>query len=89
MAKQAKKPYAITVILSGRTNNFDKSNPDGTFTFKPIGNKRTTETSAAFDKPAADIAASIRSHSSHFKFTTKCLYLPCVFLFVVARLKKS
>ncbi len=46
MAKQAKKPYAITVILSGRTNNFDKSNPDGTFTFKPIGNKRTTETSA-------------------------------------------
>lgn len=46
MAKQAKKPYAITVILSGRTNNFENSNPDGSFTFRPIGNKKTTENSA-------------------------------------------
>lgn len=46
MANQLKKPYAITVILSGRTGNFENSNPDGTFTFKPLGNKRTTETSA-------------------------------------------
>lgn len=46
MEKTSKKPYAITVILSGRTHNFESNNPDGTFTFKPIGNKRTTETSA-------------------------------------------
>ena len=46
MEKQEKRPFAITVILSGRTKNFENGNTDGTFTFYPHGNKRTTETSA-------------------------------------------
>lgn len=45
MKNQENRPYKITVLLSGHTNNFE-GNPDGSFTFNPHGNKKTTETSA-------------------------------------------
>ena len=39
-------PYEITVVLSGHTGNFDHCENDGTYTFRPRGNARTSEQSA-------------------------------------------
>lgn len=46
MKKQEKRPFKITVILSGRTNQIENQNDDGTYTFNPFGNAKTTEQSA-------------------------------------------
>lgn len=46
MQNQSKRPYKITVILSGRTNQVENPNPDGSYTFSPFGNARTSEKSA-------------------------------------------
>lgn len=46
MKKQEKRPFKITVILSGRTNQIENQNDDGTYTFNPCGNAKTTEQSA-------------------------------------------
>lgn len=46
MKYQEKRPYKITVILSGRTNQIENQNADGTYTFNPYGNSKTTEHSA-------------------------------------------
>lgn len=46
MKKQEKRPFKITVILSGRTNQLENQNFDGTYTFNPYGNAKTTEQSA-------------------------------------------
>lgn len=43
MQNQSKRPYKITVILSGRTNQVENPNPDGSYTFSPFGNARTSE----------------------------------------------
>lgn len=46
MQNQSKRPYKITVILSGRTNQVENPNPDGSYTFSPhvgkIGDCRNT-----------------------------------------------
>lgn len=46
MQNQSKRPYKITVILSGRTNQVENPNPDGSYTFSSFGNARTSEKSA-------------------------------------------
>lgn len=46
MQNQPKRPYKITVILSGRTNQIENQNADGSYTFYPYGNVKTTEKSA-------------------------------------------
>lgn len=43
MKNQEKRPYKITVILSGRTNQIENQNADGSYTFNPCGNAKTTE----------------------------------------------
>ena len=46
MKNQEKRPYKITVILSGRTTQIENQNADGSYTFNPCGNAKTTEQSA-------------------------------------------
>lgn len=46
MKNQGIYPYRITVELSGKTNNLENKNSNGSFTFTPRGNTRTSEKSA-------------------------------------------
>lgn len=46
MEKKSGRTYAVTVVLSGRTENFDCVDSNGIITLLHFGNRRTTEASA-------------------------------------------
>lgn len=46
MKNHHKRPYKITVLVSGNTKQLENRNTDGSYTFAPHGNCRTTEKSA-------------------------------------------